>query len=317
MTLFGSWKPDIETMRNLQDVHGLIRLMNHRNADIQWRAADALGTMGEDAIDPLINALLDRHISVRLGAIEALGTIRAANSVDPLIATLNHDAEMEVKTAAALALGEVGDTRAIEPLVLALREPARYLRYAAARALDKLLWLPRDDTDRAYYAIALQDWQGVKKLGKAAIDPLISMAQDPDTATRVHCVEIMGMIGNQTASRACEIILRDPDPGVRWNAILAAKKCGVPITHLPWGLSKRPRTGRNPWGAAILNFFFIGLGYNYLGFWWGFLVFMSYMSIMVIVQLSSGPFIPYLIAYPITALFAVQTFYMARRMPDM
>ena len=87
--------------------------------------------------------------------------------------------------------------------------------------------------------------------------------------------------------------------------------------HIPWGIAKRQRTGQNPWAAAILNFFFVGLGYNYLGFWWGFLVFMSYMSIFTLAQLESGPFTPYLYAYPITALFAAQTFYMAKKRSDL
>jgi hypothetical protein len=41
------------------------------------------------------------------------------------------------------------------------------------------------------------------------------------------------------------------------------------------------------------------------------------MSILVLSQMELGPFIPYLIAYPVTALFAVQTFYMAKRKVDM
>jgi hypothetical protein len=111
--------------------------------------------------------------------------------------------------------------------------------------------------------------------------------------------------------------LKDPSSTVRWKAILAAKKCGVPVTHLPRGLSKRPRTGQNPWAAALLNFLFLGLGYNYLGYWWGFLVFMSYMSILVLSQMEWGPFVPYLIVYPVTALFAVQTFFLAKRKEHM
>jgi hypothetical protein len=54
-----------------------------------------------------------------------------------------------------------------------------------------------------------------------------------------------------------------------------------------------------------------------MGYWWGTLVFMSYMSILVLSQLELGPFIPYLIAYPVTALFAVHTFFMAQKKQGM
>jgi hypothetical protein len=44
---------------------------------------------------------------------------------------------------------------------------------------------------------------------------------------------------------------------------------------------------------------------------------MSYMSIIVLSQLQLGPFVPYLITYPVTAVFAVQTFFLAKRRPDL
>ncbi len=128
---------------------------------------------------------------------------------------------------------------------------------------------------------------------------------------------MLGQIGDPNAQPACEAALRDNDAAVRWVAVVAAKKCRVLSAHIPWGLAKRPRTGHNPWAAAVLNFFFVGLGYNYLGFWWGFLVFMSYASIFTLAQLESGPLLPYLYTYPITALFAAQTFYMAKKMSDL
>ena len=36
---------DIEAMKNAHDVKGLIRLLDHDKHNIQWRAADALGTL--------------------------------------------------------------------------------------------------------------------------------------------------------------------------------------------------------------------------------------------------------------------------------
>lgn len=307
---------DVEALKAARNTSGLIRLLGNRDFNIQWHAAEALAEIGTDATAPLISVIEHHSVPVRLGAIEALGTIRDTRAVDPLVHILNHDTSAEVVSAAAIALGRIGDVRGVEPLVPALKNPERYIRYSAARALDMLGWVPCDDTERTYLAIALQDWKKVKSLGEAAVNPLIEMLRDPDPATRLQCVNVLGQIGSPSAVRACERVLGDANPAVRWKAVLAAKKCGVPMAHLPWGLAKRKKTGRNPWAGAILNLLFLGLGYNYLGFWWGFLIFMSYMSIMVLLQLSWGPFLPYLFAYPITALFAVQTFYLAKKMPD-
>ena len=313
---FSSRLPDIEALQAAQNIKALIRLLDHRNFDIQRRSADALGSLGAIATLPLLAALNNRKIAVRLGAIEALGSIRDPRSYKPLIYLLDRDKNPEVRWVAALALGSLGSPDAINPLVRALKDPDRYVRYGAAQALQMLSWVPQDDTHQAYYYIALQDWKRVAEIGAAATGPLIDILRDQNATTRGEIVEVLGEIGDASSQRACEMVLKDPSSTVRWKAILAAKKCGVPVTHLPWGLSKHPRTGQNPWAAAILNFLFLGLGYNYLGYWWGFLVFMSYMSILVLSQLELGPFIPYLVAYPVTALFAVQTFFMAKRKGD-
>jgi len=315
--LFSSQSPDIEALKAAKDKKSLIRLLGHKNFDVQWRSADALGSLGADATLPLIAELSHGKTAVRLGAIEALGTIRDQRSLKPLVFLLDHDQNIEVRWVAAIALGNLGNPEAINPLARALKDPDRYVRYGAAQALRTLSWVPGNDTDRAYYYIALEDWTETARMGAAATGPLIETLRDRDAATRVKVVELLSGIGDTAAHRACELVLKDPDSTVRWKATLAAKKCGVPVTHLPWGLSKRPRAGQNPWAAAVLNFLFFGLGYNYVGYWWGYLVFMSYASILVLAQLELGPFIPYLIAYPVTALFAVQTFFIAKRKQDM
>ena len=310
---FSSRLPNVEALKAEQDIKGLIRLLDHRNVDIQWQSADALGSLGTIATLPLITALNHRKTAVRLGAIEALGTIRDQRSGKSLIYLLEQDENVEVRWVAALALGNLGSPEAINPLVRALKDPDRYIRYGAAQALQSLAWVPQTDTERAYYSIAFQDWKHVAQIGAGATGPLIETLQDQNATTRAEVVEVLGEIGDTPSQRACELVLKDPSSTVRWKAILASKKCGVPVIHLPRGLSKRPRSGQNPWAAAILNFLFLGLGYNYLGYWWGFLVFMSYMSILVLSQMAMGPFIPYLIVYPVTALFAVQTFFLAKR----
>ncbi|MDD1698067.1 MAG: HEAT repeat domain-containing protein [Methanoregula sp.] len=309
--------PDVEALKAEQDIKGLIRLLDHRDVDIQWQSADALGSLGSIATLPLIATLNHRKTAVRIGAIEALGTIRDQRSQKPLISLLEQDGDAEVRWVAALALGSLGSPEAINPLVRALKDPDRYVRYGAAQALQSLDWVPKTDTERAYYAIAFQDWKHVVQIGPGASGPLIETLRDQNASTRAEIVEVLGEIGDTPSQRACELVLKDPSSTVRWKAILAAQKCGVPVTHLPRGLSKRPRSGQNPWAAAILNFLFLGLGYNYLGYWWGFLVFMSYMSILVLSQMELGPFVPYLIVYPVTALFAVQTFFLAKKKEHM
>lgn len=307
---------DIAGLKAARDVPGLIRLMHHRDPVIQWQAADALGSLGDSAVCPLVNELASRHVAARIGATEALGEIQDPRAVRPLAAVLKNDPDREVRWVAALALGHLGDPSAIPCLAAALRDRERYIRYGAALALGLLGWVPEDPVREAYRAIALQDWEAVRRLGPSAYGPLTERLADPDPGLKKTILSLLPGTGGPGAGPACERALLDPAEPVRWAAVLASQSCGVPDHHVPWGISRRERPGRNPWAAAVLNFLFIGLGYNYLGYWWGFLVFMSYASILVLAQLATGPLAPYVIAYPITALFAVQTFYLAKKMPD-
>ena len=95
--------------------------------------AEALGKMGEAAIEPLINALKHENLSVREGAAWALGQLGDTRAVEPLILALR---SRHTRRSAAEALGKMGEAAAIEPLILALR--SRHTRRGAAEALGKM-----------------------------------------------------------------------------------------------------------------------------------------------------------------------------------
>jgi hypothetical protein len=167
--------------------------------------------------------------------------------------------------------------------------------------------------DRAYAYIALQDWEAVKKLGAPATSPLIEMLKDEHPEMRAQITEILGYIGGVEAKRSCKRVLRDQDENVRWRGVLASRRCGVPISHLPLELSKRLKTGPSAIGAALLNLIFLGCGYDYLGKWWGLIVLEIFLLLFLISQLLVGIKVSVIIWAPITALFAAQTYFMAKR----
>ena len=306
-----------EVLKQSHDIRGLIRLLDHGNPDMQWRAADTLGTMGEPACDPLI-AILDFHkMHVRLGAIEALGDIKCPRSIEPVIKRLESDTDNEVRFVAALALGQIGDPRAEPALEKALLDTDRYVRYGAVMALEMLSWTPDNEETLAHMLIAQQEWETLRGMKEAAVGPLMKILSDPNPKSREKIVKLLGEIGGPDATKACKQALMDRDPGVRWRAVLACRKCGVPRRNIPQILANRPRTTPSAFGAAVLNLFFFGLGYQYIGKWWGNLVFLSYMTIMVFVQLNWNLVFPFIYIYPFTAVSAVQTYYAVKRMPDM
>jgi HEAT repeat protein len=304
---------DIEAMKNKQDIHGLIRLLDHRKHDVQWRAADALGTLGEAACEPLLRPLTYPKIHVRIGAVEALGAIKSPGSVEPLIHTLMNDTSSEMRWVTALALGEIRDKRAIPALLASLKDEDRYVRYGSAKALEQIGWSAETDLDRAYYFIALQDWDAITKMGKSAIGPLIDMLKDKHPAIRVQIIEILGSTSDAKVKNSCKRVLRDPDENVRWCGVLSSRKCQVPLSHLPLELSQREYTGKSIMGATLLNFFFLGVGYDYLEKWWGLVILEIYMLFFFISQLLVGIMTTIIIMVPFMTLFATHTYFMAKK----
>jgi hypothetical protein len=309
-------RPDIEAMKARNDFRGLIRALSHGDLEVQTGAAHALGELGKADIKQLVLAFRRRNKHVRLGIIEAFAEIKDPGTLDLLISALD-DPNNEVRWEAALALGEFHETRAIEPLTRALRDPDKYVRYGAVLALDKIGWQPVHDLEIGFYAFGKQDWDLLSTLGEGALLPLTHGSRDRDTAVRVKAVEVLGLIGNRLAIPTLYQALKDENDLVRWNAVLAAPKCGIPLMHLPRGLSRRPRIRKNPLIAGFLNFLLPGMGYLYLGHWWGILVFQIDVTATLWLYAYKGETLTYSTVLPIYALLAIHAWYMARKMPDL
>jgi HEAT repeat protein len=133
---FALWKTSI---RDVQVTKSLIKVLKDESDHrlVRWSATHALGEFGDvTAIEPLIEALKDKHADVRAGAAEALGKMGDERSLKPLIKALNDDIWW-VREAAAEALGKLAqrgikDEDAVPPLREMMESP--FVRiYAAAR----------------------------------------------------------------------------------------------------------------------------------------------------------------------------------------
>lgn len=124
------------------DLHAtpsLLSMLDGSTETMQVAAIEALGWLRDaSVVSPLIMLLTesDRE-TLREVAAEALGRIGSSTAYDSLIAALNDDSEW-VRRAAAVSLGELGDHRAVEPLSEALRDPSTIVQDAAFESLKKL-----------------------------------------------------------------------------------------------------------------------------------------------------------------------------------
>jgi hypothetical protein len=317
------WPGNTEIQRVIQskNIKGLIFLLGYPDQDIQRKSSDTLAEIGEPAVTFLIQALKHRKTAVRLGAVEALGVIRSRRAVAPLLELLKHDSSNEVRWSVTYSLALIGDETAVFPIVVALRDPDKYVRSGAATALDMLGWEPHEIPTQAYYYIAKQEWDKIPSLGDQVSAPLLWALKDRDPRVRAAAVDSLGELHTPASRGACSVALRDPDQFVRKRAALSFPKCGIPLTILPMGLSRRPRTKPSPYIAALLNLMFLGIGYNYLGYWFGFLLFQVFITINLMTIAVTGSALPFLViplmSVPYSILFAAHAWYLAKKIPDL
>jgi hypothetical protein len=308
-------KPDVGALIRKKDISGLIRALSYRDPDVQSDAVHALGHIGSEAVGPLVRALKKRNRTLRLGVIGALAEIRDPGAVSGLTDMMK-DPGSEVRWQAAIALGEMGTHDAFAPLLRGLEDPDKYVRYGSAISLVKNGYQLSGNAEWAWYYAAMQDWERVRTLGSDALPPLINLLRDSDSAVRSRAVQLLGDTGSREAGPALIRMLGDADRQVRWEAALASQKCGVPPMYLPRGLCRRPRILKNPLVAGFLNFLLPGLGYGYLGKWWGIMIFQIDITVTVWLFKSEGESNTYVVLLPLYLLLAAHAWYLAKNMPE-
>jgi len=100
------------------DIAGLVRILKEDHWQARQAACFALGAMGADAVDPLLDVARDADADeyARGHAILALREIGEARTFEPLLACLD-DEVWQVRGYAARALGVFADSRATQPLI--------------------------------------------------------------------------------------------------------------------------------------------------------------------------------------------------------
>ena len=157
----------------------------------------------------------------------------------------------------------------------------------------------------------------MKRAAPASVVPaLTAILKDRDSTVRSTMVRILGETRDPAAVPALMRSLADESSSVRWQAVLSTQKCGVSFMHIPRGLSRRPKATKNPLIAGFMNFMLPGLGYGYLGKWWGVMIFQIDITATVWLYKVSGETNTFGILFPIYVLLAVHAWYLAKKMPE-
>jgi HEAT repeat protein len=164
----------------------------------------------------VLDQLADENPEVRAMAAEILGKIGSARAVDPLIEAFL-DRERTVRRAAATALVRIG-TPAVDSLIQALKIEDEEVRTLAAEVLGKLDWQPGKDEAAAYYRIAKFQWDHCVEIGAPAVLPLINAFRAPREDSRRAAVASLSKIGAPAVDALIEA-LRDETEHVYPSAV--------------------------------------------------------------------------------------------------
>ncbi|HZS94074.1 MAG TPA: HEAT repeat domain-containing protein [Chloroflexota bacterium] len=214
---------------DLRAIPVLLRMLADGGDYVDEAASDALASIGEPAVVPLIELLWDREANPRSRgwAARTLGTIQAPDAFEPMAAVLaDTDEDPEVQRMVAFYLGRLGDRRAVEPLTAAMTSPVEDLevRKNAAYALGEL------GDRRAFEALlaSLQDARIGNWVGSAleelrderAVAALFPTFGDEDEEWRYRVAPIVGKAGPSAIGPLLEA-LRSEDWRVRATAARA------------------------------------------------------------------------------------------------
>lgn len=237
-SLLGDEDPDVRRasatvlgqLKDTRAVKPLIQALSYR--DVLEKAEMTLRTIGQPAVEPLVQALKDKHGYVRREAARILNywldwkprdnaetvayLLAERNSdelarlgkqaVELLIEALNHE-DQDVRGDAAETLGKIKDPRAIEPLIKALEDDYCEVGYHEVTG-----------EHFRYYPVRLDAMEALGKIGQPALEPLIKTLNHQDRDVRVIVVEALGMIGGARAVKALTRALEDKDVGIRETA---------------------------------------------------------------------------------------------------
>jgi len=194
-------------------------------------------------VEPLIAALKDKELSVRLAAAGALGELGHAAAVEPLVAALERTSSPLCATVAE-ALGKLGDARAVEPLIALWHTILSYLGgdytdalKATARALGALkdsrsvepliAALGRDYDDLAMQR-ASTEASGPTGPGRPQQEVLIRSSKFYYADIRRYAAEALGQLGDARAVETLIATLDDMYEHVRVAAAEGLERIGGP-----------------------------------------------------------------------------------------
>lgn len=212
----------------LGDTRGLVRL----------GYAEALGVVGQPAVDLLIDALLNHsNAVVRRAAGKTLTLIEDPKAVPYLIQALLNDDDTVVQASAIGALARTGEA-SVTPLLEVLASPdstesnkghaAWGLAFIGVKGKDKLYAASNSDSPEVRAAVvgAIAKVAEENRDDTQALNLLVASLQDSAANVRSEAAAVLGNLKYQPAVPTLRKLLNHPEGETRKSAALSLMKIG-------------------------------------------------------------------------------------------
>jgi len=199
----------------------LSKFLFDKNKIVRKKVIETIEKIGDlQSIDLIVKTLGDSSPSVRQTAIKCLAHIGtpAVKKIIPLL----RSKEFYVQDAAAETLTLIG-VPSIKYLIPLLHDNDEMLRVLATCILEDIDWKPGRDETGAWYWITKREWQQCKKIGPAAIKPLLNSLHNEDVDIRIGAAQTLGELKDYSVIEPLIDSLKDESKYPREAANTALK----------------------------------------------------------------------------------------------
>ena len=240
----------LDRLRNILNISRLIEILTSENHFLRRNAARLLGKIhAENAVADLGFALKDEKTMVRRAVVEALSLIGTPEAVRYLVRALT-DEDPDMRISATLGLGAIGGEGILDALIILTADHDNFVRVSAAKALgllkdrgavktlirllsdrsgfvvtaaiESLKALGGEEARDAILKMLSSDDEEIKRTAISALEGfsdveerLIPFLKDPDWASRIAAVRVLGKRSQSRTRQELEKILdTEEDPTV-------------------------------------------------------------------------------------------------------
>lgn len=213
-------------------ISGQIEELKSEDKEIRESAIKTLFTIGDRAVEPLIDSLYDELSQERSCAARTLGMIGDERAIEHLIVAMKDD-NKNVRETSAQALAKIGEP-AVKPLIERLTDNNPQIKAGSVVALritgnrDAVIPISALLSDNDLH-VRREAAKALGRIGNSEIVPaLIKALDDDDAGVRLRATGALGRIEGERATDSLKNILtNDPDPRVRKRAAEALTTIGT------------------------------------------------------------------------------------------